>query len=169
MTPCKLPLLDGDGKSSTELITTVVQLEQAEYLRQAYQQDLASLDAILCAAWGLLLRCYTGQKSVGFQLWNKDGGRDAHDDIFTCQVEFSEEESLSACIQSAHQGCTSVKSRSITSGLADASSASTKISNSYNTSVIIESGHSVTAVDVVQGLRDNDSSHVSKGPKAIGA
>jgi len=72
-TACKLPLLDGEH----ELIAKpkMVELKQ-EYLRklqQIFEEDERRLKGMICAAWGLLLRCFTGQDEVCFYLQRSNG------------------------------------------------------------------------------------------------
>lgn len=104
---CKLPLLDGDVKLVSGPLVTEVELEQLERLLQILKQAEGSLEGIICTAWGLLLRCYTGQDHVCFQLiWdeNFDLARKlgaSEDDELAFRMDFQEQESLSTYLPRA--------------------------------------------------------------------
>lgn len=65
---CKLMLLDGNAKASARLIEVEVEVKCTEKLQELYDQNKAHLEGTICAAWGLLLRCFTGQDEVSFRL-----------------------------------------------------------------------------------------------------
>ncbi len=101
---CKLPLLDGDEEVATRPIVTEVELEQSERLLQSLKQARGSLGSIICTAWSLLLRCYTGQDHVCFQLtWDdkfnlvRKPGTSVDDESFF-RMDFQEEELLSTYV-----------------------------------------------------------------------
>lgn len=70
---CKLPLLDGEHKSTAR--PTVVEVKQASLkkLQQIFEKDENGLKGMICAAWGLLLRCFTGQDEVCFFIQQSNG------------------------------------------------------------------------------------------------
>ena len=65
---CKIPLLDGDAKEAKESIVTEVEINQKHRLCEVARVMNGSLEGIICIAWALLLRCYTGQDQVCFEL-----------------------------------------------------------------------------------------------------
>lgn len=70
---CKLPLLDGEGKATPGQIVAEVNRDVSNGLRGLLVEDEKRLRALICAAWGLLLRCYTGQDEVCFDILKNSG------------------------------------------------------------------------------------------------
>lgn len=66
-TSCQLPLLDGGHTTESPHKITTFELEDTNIFHDYSNGDLESLNSLLCTAWGLLLRCFTGQDSVAFQ------------------------------------------------------------------------------------------------------
>lgn len=64
--PCQLPRLGGGLTGPKRPMSLRVNVEQKEKMQQVLASDEASFAALLRAAWGLLLRCYTGQDDVCF-------------------------------------------------------------------------------------------------------
>ncbi|KAI4100225.1 MAG: hypothetical protein L6R37_005597 [Teloschistes peruensis] len=87
---CKLPLLDGERGS---IDTVAVDVDCG---------DVFVDEKSLSIAWGLLLRCYTGQDDVAFQL-NVDGK------IQKLKVVFGENEPLSASAIESEEGETNTR------------------------------------------------------------
>ena len=95
---CKLPLLDGEGDSTAKLIATPVELDQVDKLQGISKTDRASLNTLLCTAWGLLLRCYVGQERISFYFSTLSNGRTNHESAsqrFVFGLELHDEEPLS--------------------------------------------------------------------------
>ena len=65
---CKLPLLDGEAEPTASPLTAEVTPECMKKLQEIAPSDIRRLQGMICAAWGLLLRCYTGQDAVCFYL-----------------------------------------------------------------------------------------------------
>lgn len=111
-TSCKLPLLDGEDSTAPRLTTTEFEPENAERLQKFDEGDVGSFNDILCTAWGLLLRCYTGQDNVFFHFRQSNvdnvvSNLAVHGDYqSTFQMTFHEQESLSTCISRAKDGYT---------------------------------------------------------------
>ncbi len=63
---CKLPLLDGENVPTARPTMVEVKPERLEKLQQIFEEDEKRLKGMICAAWGLLLRCFTGQNEVCF-------------------------------------------------------------------------------------------------------
>ena len=101
---CNLPLLDGKT-SSDHPISAEVEVQHVERVLHACQIDRANLKRIVCAAWALLLRCYTGQHQVAFFFQSSDDSAgsvevyDRKDQPDTLQVTLDEGENLSQVIQ----------------------------------------------------------------------
>ena len=106
-TPCKLPLLDGEKTTESRLLTTETELEYAESLGN---RDKASFNPLLCTAWGLLLRCFTGQDEISFHFQhnviNDAVSNPAVPQSFQSmvQLEFNEHDSLATCCAEAKDG-----------------------------------------------------------------
>ena len=65
---CKLPLLDGGAEPTAAPLTVEVTPGCMKELQEIAPSDIRRLQGMICAAWGLLLRCYTGQDAVCFYL-----------------------------------------------------------------------------------------------------
>jgi len=70
---CKLPLLDGENVSTARPARVEVKQECLEKLQQMYGEDEKRLKGMICAAWGLLLRCFTGQNEICFYFQQSNG------------------------------------------------------------------------------------------------
>ena len=70
---CKLPFLDGKPGPTARPITVEVNPESAGELLENITSDTSHLKGTICAAWGLLLRCYTGQNDVCFYFRQHNG------------------------------------------------------------------------------------------------
>ena len=109
-TPCKLPLLDGEETPEPRLLTTETEFEYAGRFQSLGNRDTASFNNLLCTAWGLLLRCFTGQDEISFHFRQNviDGGlsNPALSRTFQSmfQVEFDEHDSLATCYAKAKDG-----------------------------------------------------------------
>jgi hypothetical protein len=69
LTPCRFPLFSRANHTAAPLQQTSslrVDVEQADRLLALSTDDPGELGALLCTAWALLLRCYTGQDDVSF-------------------------------------------------------------------------------------------------------
>ncbi len=110
VTSCKLPLLDGEDAAENRIIMTELELEDTTIFQNFDKGDVASFHDLLCTAWALLLRCYTGQDNVSFHLRQSS----ADDVVSTLAVprirgscfrmSFDERDSLSACFSKAKDG-----------------------------------------------------------------
>ena len=109
-TSCTLPLLDGEDISSPYLISTEIELEGGEKFRGFDKSDGSPFKDMLCTAWGLLLRCYTGQDDVSFHFRNGIIKKPiSHlptpsDHFSMFRMAFVEEDTLLKCIRKA-QDC----------------------------------------------------------------
>ena len=152
-TPCKLPLLDGEKTTDSRLLTTETEFEYAERFQSLGNRDTASFDNLLCTAWGLLLRCFTGQDEISFHFRQSviDDGLSnpavsrAFQSMF--QVEFDEHDSLATCYAKAKDGYAGNERRqtSLVSTVTD--SASPPATGQQNTYVWVQ-GASDDAQDV---------------------
>ena len=112
---CKLPLLDGEADSVPRAFTTEVKLEEAEKLRGLYFENKSYLEGVICTAWGLVLRCYTGQDDVSFHFRRSKSAAPipesaaAHENRSKFQMSFRENEILLAHIQRAQEGTTFIQ------------------------------------------------------------
>ena len=109
-TPCKLPLLDGAETTEARLLTTETELENVGRFQSLGNRDTASFNDLLCTAWGLLLRCFTGQDEISFHFRHNvidDGvSNRAVSQIlqFIFRMEFDEHDSLATCYAKAKNG-----------------------------------------------------------------
>ena len=106
-TSCKLPLLDGEDTNTAQLARVESEFQYVDKLQRAGKRDEASLSDKLCTAWGLLLRCYTGQDDISFHF-----RQNICDDLVsnspvsriyqsTFRVVFDEHENLLSCFAKA--------------------------------------------------------------------
>ena len=65
---CKIPLLDGESLSPPRVIESELALKNLARLQSILQREEILFERLLCTSWALLLRCYTGQDDVCFQL-----------------------------------------------------------------------------------------------------
>ena len=106
-TSCTLPLLDGEDISSPHLISAEIELEVGEKFRSFDKGNGSPFNDILCTAWGLLLRCYTGQDDVSFHVRNGNIGKlisspaTPSDHLPTFRMAFADEDTLLKCIRKA--------------------------------------------------------------------
>ena len=153
-TPCKLPLLDGEKTTDSRLLTTETEFEYAERFQSLGNRDTASFNNLLCTAWGLLLRCFTGQDEISFhfrQNVTDDGlSNPAVSRTFQSmfQVEFDEHDSLATCYAKAKDGCAGNERRQISLVSTVTDSASPSATGQQNTYVWVQ-GASDDAQDVV--------------------
>ena len=109
-TSCTLPLLDGEDISSPHLISTGIELEVGERFRGLDKSNGLPFNDMLCTAWGLLLRCYTGQDDVSFHFRNGNIKKPISDPatpsdhLSAFRMAFVEENTLLECIRKA-QDC----------------------------------------------------------------
>lgn len=107
---CRLPLLDGEAESVPRSVTTEVKLEEAEKLRELYFENKTYLEGVICTAWGLVLRCFTGQDDVSFHFRRTKGhapipeSAAAHENRSKFQISFRENEILRDHIHRAQEG-----------------------------------------------------------------
>ena len=93
-TICRLPLLDGEPETTSEAITVQVEPGRLETLHRLFQQDEITATALIYTAWGIVLRCYTGQDETLFQTRRKSG-------VSLFRLSFEGDEPLSACLAKA--------------------------------------------------------------------
>ena len=109
-TSCTLPLLDGEDISSPHHISTEIELEVGEKFRGFDKSNGSPFNDVLCTAWGLLLRCYTGQDDVSFHFRNGNteklisNAATPSDHLSMCRMSFVENDTLLKCIRKA-QDC----------------------------------------------------------------
>ena len=146
--PCKLPLLDGDTNTTAHVITTEVEPENSADFQEIYSKDREDFEILLCATWGLLLRCYTGQEAVSFHFQgccNKAFrvGSATAEQKHTVTVEMQEMETLASYVektQTRHTMLTNEESRSEFSKLNNRSIAT---STDINTTIQIQNDDSL--------------------------
>ena len=107
---CKLPLLDGENTTRARLIEIELGLENVERLQDFNKKDPTPFNDLLCIAWGLLLRCYTGQDDISFHFRQNIVGDLVPNPAIplinqsTFRMVFHEHESLSTCFAKAKVG-----------------------------------------------------------------
>ena len=104
--PCKVPLVDGENDTPYRLLTAEIEPENGADFEVLTSGDRRWLENLLCAAWGLLLRCYTGQESVSFEVRDSgERGLGADEATWespgTVTIEADEAETLSIYIEKA--------------------------------------------------------------------
>ena len=107
---CKLPLLDGEHSTRAQIIVTELEPENIGRLQSFGNGDVSSFNDLLCTAWGLLLRCYTGQDDISFHFLQSVADDSVSKSIVpetnqcTFRAVFDEHESLSTCFAKAKDG-----------------------------------------------------------------
>ena len=102
---CNLPLLDGT-RSSDHAVSAQAEVQHVEKILYTCQNDNTYLQRIVCAAWALLLRCYTGQNQIAFLFNCLDDsigslevhGRKDQPDILQMTLEEGENLSQTICM-----------------------------------------------------------------------
>ena len=113
----KLPLLDGETYLTARLTTVKVNVERIEKLQEVYEEDRTRVKGMICTAWGLLLRCYTGQDDVCFYFRRSNGAPPSQpppatqDPRSILRMSFFETESLLDHILRAQDGVTVLEQR----------------------------------------------------------
>lgn len=163
---CKLPLLDGDGKASPQVITVDTASDSVRELQGLYSSNISTFESYLYTAWALLLRCYTGQDHVCFQLCrtlrvrDSDASAPSPHTVSLLQLALREDETLSDIIRRV---ASDVFPTSSTSDTASPQHSSESASPSANTTVKIydeDHGRSLAAADASGSLE------VSKSPES---
>ena len=158
-TSCKLPLLDGEDTNTVRLTVVESELQYVDRLQRLGKGDRASLNDLLCTAWGLLLRCYTGQENVSFQF-----RQSICDDLVsnssvsrlsqsTFRMVFDEHESLSSCLAKAKDGYVDVGNQRGNPSLSSTASALASLSAAdyQNTHVWIQGINCKDTQDIAVG------------------
>lgn len=150
-TSCKLPLLDGEDTTEVRLVETKLELENLDCLQDFGAKDGTTFNDLLCTAWGLLLRCYTGQDNISFHFRQITA-----DDLVPTPVVhlkspsafrmiFDEHEILSTCFARAKDGYAGTES--VVSTVSDLSSSSA--AGSQNTHVLVRDSACKVPQDIV--------------------
>ena len=150
---CKIPLLDGDHGTQSRPIAVQTVLEQTQNLQQIYVEDRALFEAIINNAWGLVLRCFTGQEHVGFFVKKDVAGSDSRRsasnnerDQLGFQFTFDQQQPLLTHITKAKTEITSLERKSNAQGPQSDKLQSISSGHQINTTVRIEgSGFSRSA------------------------
>lgn len=153
---CKLPLLDGEDVARVRLLETELELESFDCLQEFGEKDVTSFNDLLCTAWGLLLRCYTGQDDISFHFRQINADDvlptpDVHlNNPSVFRMAFDEHETLSTCFAKAKDGYSpNSPNESVVSTVSDSSSSSA--AGNQNTHVFIrDSTRKITQDIVVQ-------------------
>ena len=128
--PCKLPLLDGKAATDGHAISAQVELPQAGRILQFCRRDKHALSGLLCTAWGLLLRCFTGQERVFF--WFQSSSSDNK----LLRMTIEDEELLSAYVQSVEDALQQLqRQQHVAQAGAISTQASTSVSGVVNSEV----------------------------------
>lgn len=152
---CKIPLLDGEDTTRPQLIETELELENVERLHYLGERDPASFNAVLCTAWGLLLRCYAGQDDVSFHfrqdcvdgsISNSAGPRE-HQSMF--RIKFHEDENLSTCVARAKDGFADDERVGPFVVSTESDSRTFSVSRNQNTSVWVQNATCKVSQDVI--------------------
>lgn len=171
--PCKIPLLDGDSNIESRPIVADVELDRIDELQRLYQADNASFDALLCTAWGLLLRCYVGQDHISFHFHRKEirqsgqplAPSDEHQSIF--QIEFNEQEALHTHIKRAKSSNALLERKSHIPDSKDSSAALISGPERPNTTVRVQHAGSLQSLAVKNNLQNSlhdDAAQVNNSP-----
>jgi len=131
---CKLPLLDGETTGSAEIIATEVGHASTGDFFDVCQRDRNLLYGIICTAWALVLRCYTGQDRVTFKYRTNDVNATAP----LLRMVFDEDIPLSKYTEKAQDAITGIElERPAANQLSAATANSNTTSHHANTAVCI--------------------------------
>lgn len=114
---CKLPLLDGEHEHTARPTIVEVNPKCLKKLQQMFEEDEKRLKGMICAAWGLLLRCFTGQDAVCFYLEQSNGAclsqplSDSENTRSIVRLSFLENEKLLDQIAKAQDAITNLEQR----------------------------------------------------------
>ena len=102
--------LDHEEAAPIPPVTVGISYEDARELRILSTKEPLSYRGDLCAAWGLVLRSYTGQDEVSYQISEVERssfgeGKSPSPDPVTWKGRFSDDDSLSACVELAKNAC----------------------------------------------------------------
>ena len=101
---------------SGQTMKVEIKLENARELGHIRAKDPSLYHGVVGAAWGLLLRCYSGQDDPRFGVWKnvesppKAGEAATLDRLLAVELHFRGEDSLSRCIAVARKSCDSAAS-----------------------------------------------------------
>ena len=169
-------MLDGNAKMVTGHIVTEVEFEQADRLYEVAKEASGSLGGVFCIAWALLLRCYTGQDQVCFELMgdfiNERAAQSEgfKNDPLIFNMAFQEEDVLSTCIRRA-----STSHTYLTQGLhrtPPVASNSQFVSRSWNTKISMQGSGPETfgqsnGLPIMQPLDPTQVSELSVHPSTL--
>ena len=131
---CKLPLLDGESSGPLEIITTVIQLQNAGNNLDSRRRDRTQFSSTACTAWAILLRCYTGQDQVTFEYTTDN----ADATVSLLQMNFDENEILSKYTESARYTITGIEEKRVAAKKQSVAPLNYEtVSSSVNTTVCI--------------------------------
>ena len=153
-TPCKLPLLDGDDTTDPRLLVVEKDLANVERRQGFSTGDVASVKDLLCTAWGLLLRCFTGQDEVSFHfrqdtidnLVSNSAAPRTFQSIF--QMVFDEHDSLATCLAKAKDGYAGNEQRQPSLVSSGTGSTSLSATGHQNTHVWVQDANAIDAQNV---------------------
>ena len=131
--PCKLPLLDGESNGATETVTTEVQLHNAGRIQEVCREDRTLVDGMICTAWALLLRCYTGQDHVTFEY--RDSMKPTAPLV---RVIFDEEETLMNYAEKAKDAISCAEQKRQDAAADAVTAKANRIPNTVSTTVCID-------------------------------
>ena len=149
---CKLPLLDGKDSSTPHFLATEVKLELTEELHHVCAKNEVHFEGLLYTAWGLLLRCFTGQDDICFHI--RQCNRASTDPESTAweehrsgfQMSLCENEPLLAYIQKAQADITfAVQTQSSPNNVASDVHHSSELCDCNTTIWVQENGHAQSA------------------------
>ncbi|KHN97498.1 peptide synthetase [Metarhizium album ARSEF 1941] len=128
--PCNFPALGTGRSSGTGLASVSTVLKHGHDKLQSFS-NLHSIDdvaAVLCAAWGLVLRAYTGQDTVCFGKASKK--------IDACRIDFASTTSILSILQTLQIAGDSQPRAQETSGSQLPLNAADSVTSFFNTCVL---------------------------------
>ena len=143
---CKLPLLDGDAdKTAAQLLR--VELGDCDKLQKLYHADYNHSESVLCTAWALLLRCYTGQDDIVFHLRSKGSRQPSPSKV---QITFEDDSALSSYTQRALEEIASLAQNKSPGGVVPSGADSSFASQDTNTGLWIRDTTPLKTLDNLQ-------------------
>ena len=164
---CKLPLLDGGAEPTAAPPTAEVTPECKKKLQEIASSDIRRLQGMICAAWGLLLRCYTGQDAVCFYLRKNVGAASdqtpsvQQDTRSSLEFSFAENDLLANQISSVQHDITNLEQTSEAARDSHSDASSRLNSDQTNTMIWFYREHA-SPFGTGEGWEQEQSHQVSK-------
>lgn len=150
---CKLPLLDGETSGSSEIIRTNVELDREVFSDLCRCHGLR-LRSLLCTAWALVLRCYTGQDRATFEYITED----SHTVAPSLRMILDQDETLSSHTENAQNAIAEFQRNATAMKQANAASVGIDaLSHAVNTAIVFSNSDAQAGALTAKKIRETVS------------